>query len=209
MIPDTVFGLLVVAAGLGPGYLFVRLGELRNPRPSRSALLEFAELVTVGGSCTVVVLSVALPVTRKTGKVDLNALSKEGRDYTLAHPVPVFTLLISVLVGSYALAAIAALVVHRGAPATLRHHSVWHEVLRRQGALQPFATVELRDGRTVAGPVAFYTLQEAAPEHRELVLMRPIRARPDGHAEFVDVPDDRVVLRASDVSALSVTYVSS
>jgi uncharacterized protein DUF6338 len=206
VIPDSALGLLVVAAGLGPGYLFVRIAERRNPRPARSALLEIAELVTVGGVCTAIALFVGLVVADKTDKVDLRALSRDGTDYALTHPTPVFTLLLGVLAGAFLLAAIGTFAFNRGTPATLRPHSAWHELLRRQAGVQPFATVELRDGRTVAGPVAFYTVEEAPPDSRELVLIKPIRARANPRSSFVDVPDDRVALRASDMTALSVKY---
>lgn len=206
MIPNSVFGLLVIAASLGPGYLFVRIAERRNPRPARSSLLEIAELISVGGSCAAISLLVALVIAQKTGAVDLNALAKRGTDYALTHPLPVFTLLIGVLLGSYALAVVGTLVVHQGVPATLRQHSVWHELLRRQDGYQPFATAELRDGRVVAGPVAYYTVEEAPPDCRELVLIKPIRARAAPNAQFVEVLDDRVVLRASDISVLAVKY---
>jgi len=206
VIPNSVFGLLVVAASLGPGYLFVRIAERRNPRPTRSSLLEIAELVSVGGSCAAISLLIALVVAQKTGRVDLRAISNGGTDYALTHPVPVFTLLIGVIAGSFALAAVGTLMFHRGVAATLRQHSVWHELLRRQDGLQPFATAELRDGRVVAGPVAYYTVEEAPPDCRELVLIKPIRARAGANQEYIDVPDDRVVLRASDIAALSVKY---
>lgn len=100
-----------------------------------------------------------------------------------------------------------SLLVHRGQPRTLNHVSVWYELLsRRKDGQTPYATVELRDGRTVAGPVAFYTVQEAPPDCRELVLYDKISASPSPGAPFVDVSDDRVVLRASDMAALSVKY---
>jgi hypothetical protein len=127
--------------------------------------------------------------------------------YVLQHPFPVFTLVIAVLAGSYVLAAVASWVAHRGYPATLRPHSVWHEALRIQdGGRRAFATVELHDGRVIAGPAAFYTTQAAPPDERELALERPIRARPDMQSPYADVPDERVVLRASDIVALSVQY---
>jgi len=160
----------------------------------------------VGGSCSAVALLVALLIARWTGRIDLHKLSKNGTEYTLTHPVPVFTLLLGVLAGSYLLAGVATLAFQRKARATLRPHSVWYELLRRQEAGRAFATVELRDGRVVAGPVAYYTVEEAPPDCRELVLMSPIRARGGPGAPFVDVADDRLVLRASDIAALSVKY---
>ena len=202
-----MLGLLVLAASLGPGYAYIRVAERRAPRPDRSALLEIAELVTVGGSCTAVVALFVLAGTQLTELVDLEALGRDRWEYTLEHPVRVLLLLLVVLGGSYLLAVLTALAVHRGQPASLRHHSVWHEALgRRRDGLVPFATVELRDGRMIAGPVAYYTIQEAPPDCRELVLTQKIVARSTAGTPFVRVPDDRVVLRASDISALSVTY---
>ena len=206
MIPSTVFGLLVLTASLGPGYVFVRIAELRDPRPARSSLLEVAELVTVGGSCSAVTLMLGLILARWTGWVDLRGLGVGGTPYALAHPAPVFSFLLVVFAGSLLLAWRLALRLHRGSPATLRQHSVWHQLLQPQTEGKPFATVELRDGRSVAGPVAYYTVQEAAPDNRELVLIAPIKARRNARSSYEEVSDSRVVLRASDIVALAIQY---
>ena len=206
LIPDSVFGLLLLAASLGPGYMYVRIAERRNPRPNRSALLETAELITVGGSCSAVAFVVAAVLARWTDMVDLVALEQDAAVYTVAHPARVFLLLLVGLGGAYLLAWIAARAIYRGVPASLFHHSVWHELLRAQAGGRPYVTVELRDGRTVAGPVAYYTVQEAPPDSRELVLIKPIRARAASGMPYVPVVDDRIALRASDITALSVQY---
>ena len=213
MIPDTVLGLLVIAASLGPGYLFVRLGELRNPRPSRSTLLELVELVATGGTFTILVLWAALAVDRYVRNiVDLDALAASRTDYVLAQPLRTTTLVVFVIAGAYLLAWLAALAVYRGMPPTQRSWQTWHEAFRIQehgGSLcRAYATVELRDGRTVAGPVAFYTTQGAPSDERELALERPISAKASGTAEYVEVPDERVILRASDIAVVSVQYYS-
>jgi hypothetical protein len=206
VIPNTVFGLLVLAASLGPGYVFVRVAERREPRPARSSLLEIAELVTVGGSCSAVTLMVGLIVAHWLGWVDLSRLGSGGTDYALTHPARVFSLALAVFAASLLASWRLSVVLHRGLPATLHQHSVWHQLMRRQEEGAAFATVELRDGRTVAGPVAYYTVQEASPEDRELVLIAPIRARRNDDADYEPVTDSRVVLRASDMVALSVKY---
>ena len=206
MIPNTVFGLLALAASLGPGYAYIRIAERRNPRPARSALLELAELLAVGGSCTLVVLLAALPVAEETGRIDLPAFAADARHYTAEHPVPVLTVVIAILVASYGLAILAARISHRGVSASLRQHSVWHELLRDQEAGKAYVTAELRDGRSVAGPVAYYTVQDVPPESREVVLIRPIQAKASPASEFKAVEDDRVVLRGSDIAVISVKY---
>jgi hypothetical protein len=139
--------------------------------------------------------------------MDLAALAKGGTDYTVSHPASVAGLTLSILAGSFLLAGIAAGVSHRHLPASLRLHSAWHEVLRpRTDGLTTYATVELRDGRVVAGPVAFYTVEETTPECRDLVLLQPIKAARTVGGTFEDVVDHRVVLRGSDIVALNVQY---
>lgn len=206
MIPNSVFGLVVIATILGPGYVFLRIAEQRNPRPDRSALLEVTELVTVGGVSTAISATLGLLVAHWLG-MNLHALAKHGTDYALTHLSSVAALLFAVLIGSFILAATSSLAVHRNLPSSIHLHSAWHEVLRRQkGGKSPYATVELRDGRVVAGPVAFYTVEEAPPECRDIVLLRPIRAAPKVGQDFVEVNDHRLVLRGSDIAALGIQY---
>ena len=205
MTPNSVFALVVIAAILGPGYFFVRIAELRNPRPNRSALLEVTELVTVGGVCTALTLTAGLLIARWVG-MDLQALAKHGTNYSIAHPASVAGLALGVLLGSFILAGVGARFTYRNLAASIRLHSAWHEVLRKQKEMSPYATVELRDGRVVAGPVAFYTVEETPPDCRDLVLLRPIKAAPKVGGTFVDVADHRLVLRGSDIAALGVQY---
>jgi hypothetical protein len=206
VIPNSAFALVVIATVLGPGYLFVRIAERRNPRPNRSALLEVTELVTVGGVCTAITATVALLVAHRMG-MNLVAFADHGTDYAVDHPASVAALVLSILAGSFILAALAAHLTHRNLPPSLRLHSAWHEVLRRRAnGVTSYATVELRDGRVVAGPVAFYTVEEAPPDCRDLVLLQPIKAAPRVGGEFVDVADHRLVLRGSDIAVLGVQY---
>jgi hypothetical protein len=203
--PTSLFGLIVVAAVLGPGYAFLRIAERRNPRPDRSPLLEVTELVTVGGVCTAVAATVALVSARKLG-MDLASLARDGTTYSLGHSASIAALFLSVLAGSFALSILAARLSYRGLPPSIRLHSAWHEVLRRQHGMSPYATLELKDGRVVAGPVAFYTVEEAPPDCRDIVLLRPIQAATKVGAVFVEVDDHRLVIRGSDIVALGVQY---
>lgn len=207
MIPDSIAALLIVAAIFGPGYAFIRVAERRDPRPARSALLELTELVSIGLSCSAATTLAGIVVAEETGWVDVEALGRDGTAYALANPTPVFLAFGVVLLASFILASLLSWWLHRTLPATLRHYSVWHELFRRQqDGRAPYATVELRDGRTIAGPVAVYTVEERPPDERDLVLIQPIVARSNARAEFVQIPDERVLLRASDFAAVSLTY---
>jgi hypothetical protein len=52
VIPETLVGIIVFTAGVGPGYLFVQLAERYGPRRDRSQLEEAAELLVVGSAAT-------------------------------------------------------------------------------------------------------------------------------------------------------------
>ena len=208
MVPSTLLGLLVVAASIGPGYLFVRVAEKRNPRPERSAILELAELVSVGGLSSALALLVGLLVSERTGWVDLHALAKNGSRYVLEHPGHGLGFFLSVLGASYAGAGLSALLVNKGLPASLARHSAWHELLSSDGGTREvFATIELKDGRVVAGFVRFYTVEQAARDEREIVLGQPLSARTKGASTYVPVEDNLIALSAADIAALSVKYI--
>jgi hypothetical protein len=78
--------------------------------------------------------------------------------------------------------------------------------MRPRDGLVSYATVELRDGRVVAGTVAFDTVEEPTPKCRDLVLLHPLKAAPRAGEAFVDVTDHRVVLRGSDIASLGIQY---
>ena len=124
MIPNTLLGLLVFAASIGPGFIFVYVAEKRSPRPKRSAILEAAELVSVGGAASMISLIAALLLNNWVGWVDTDALTKDGARYVLGSPERGLLFLLAVLASSYLLTLAAAYIVYRGVPATLQHHSV-------------------------------------------------------------------------------------
>jgi hypothetical protein len=47
-VPSTVIGLVLFAALVVPGYVWIRAVEKLRPRPGRSGLTEVADLVFVG-----------------------------------------------------------------------------------------------------------------------------------------------------------------
>jgi hypothetical protein len=209
VIPNTLLGLLVFAASLGPGYIFVRVAETRDPRPERSTLLELAELVFVGSAASAAAFSLGFIVAEATGWVDLDRLAAAGAtDYMLNNPYRGFSFLVAVLgityVGTW---LVAKHLLYRGRPRPVLLHPIWHEVLwDDSGAKRVFVTVELRDGRKVAGYASAYTSQDVSPEDKELVLQRPISATVPQDPRVVWLDDDHVLVPGSQIALLSVKY---
>lgn len=162
MIPGTVLGLLLFAASLGPGYTYLRLAETREPRQERSQLVEAAELVLVGAIASAFASLIVVASAEATGLADIDRLATAPRTYTVDSPLRVLALLVAATLRANGGAAIAAIIAHRGAEATIKPgYSAWHFVLADEvGVHRKYATVEMRDGRSVAGWVAAYTVSQ-------------------------------------------------
>jgi Family of unknown function (DUF6338) len=206
VIPGTLLGLLVFAASIGPGYVYVRVAERHRPRSERTALLETAELVSVGGFASALAFLLGLVIAKATGWIDLNSLANRGTEYVITHPARGLTFLLAVLLTSYGGTWLVAKRVYKKFPAAVTHYPIWFAVLGDEMATRyVFATVELRDGRGVYGVVQHFSLEEAAPENREIVL-EPLSARRSGSHPWTPLDDESLILRASDIVAISVKY---
>jgi hypothetical protein len=209
VIPNTLFGLLLFAASIGPGYIYVRVAERYRPRPERSALLETAELVSVGGLASSLALLAGLLVAETTGWLNLEAFANGGTKYVLTHPARGLTFVLAVLLASYVGTWKVAERFHRDLPAAITTNPIWHEVLGDQAATRyVYATVELRDGRFMYGGVERYTLDEASPENKELVLTQPLKAKASARSEWAEVKDDSIVLSARDITTIGLKYAA-
>jgi hypothetical protein len=75
VIPNTLLGIVVFAAAVGPGFLYVRIAELWRPYRERTPLREAAELVIVGSIASTAGVFVALILGDATGGLDTNKLA--------------------------------------------------------------------------------------------------------------------------------------
>jgi hypothetical protein len=195
LIPSTLLGLILLLAGIGPGYVFVREAERREPRIERSQLLEAAELLVVGAVLSTAAALVVLIITQATGALDLEALANNGVKYILREPIPNLTALLATLLLSYGAAYVLARAVHRGRQPTLYPNRAvwWQEIADLKTSGPVFTTVELRDGRVIDGYVSAYTI-DADADRRDMALQRPIfvRARRQPNRALLDV--DRLIL---------------
>ena len=205
MIPNSIAAVLLFLVGVGPGYVFVRVAERREPRQARSPLLEFAELFVVGAASTMICALVVLLAASWSGAVSLSTWLAEGHVYVVRHVPALAAAGLLIVIASYALAWGLARFIFRGLPASVRpEYSVWFQIFH---PINPrdlrFATVELNDGRLVAGYVHAYTVDDDASS-RELALRAPIftSTGPDGARTVTN--DDFLILGADEIRYIGV-----
>jgi hypothetical protein len=208
VIPSNLVGLVLFAASLGPGYVYVRVAEKRKPRPDRSALVETVEMIAIGGMASTLAALIVLSVGDALDALDTGALANSAKDYLLAEPVRVLGSLVVLFALSYGGAAIAALLMHR------RHRAVfkpgtnaWQEVFwwgRDSRTDVTLAHIELRDGRRIAGKLRTFTAE--SEDNREIALVSPIAAQTTRGGRMEHVADRFVVLREADILYITGGY---
>lgn len=204
-----VLELLLLAAALGPGWVWVNVAERRVARPDRSGLLEAAELVVIGALCTTLAALVVLSAAQAIGAINVADVRSDGAAYVLAQPARSLPVIATLLAASYALAWGAARLTYGRHQPTQQPGTVWREVLgARKSEAAAVATVELRNGRRIQGVVASYT--HTGPEQpRELALAAPMRVQPDTDATPVDLPGEVLILHGEDILSINVSYVAA
>jgi hypothetical protein len=208
-VPDTVLGLVVLLASLGPGFVYLRVAERRGPRVPRSGLIESVELVVLGAAASAVTVLVVALGAAALRILTISALARTPAAYYHRHPVLVIGLAAAALIAAYPVAWAMARVVYRGKPVTNVPGSAWSRMLtdaRPSKDHGVFATVELRDGRKLSGTVASYTLDEENP-NREIALWEPRILMPgQTRPSQLGLEDRFVLLREADVVAISGQY---
>lgn len=206
MIPDSLAGLLLFAASLGPGYIYIRVAERRVPRAERTQLLEAAELLVIGSLITTVVTMLVVFGVRRFGLINVETVRSEGLGYLLLHPLHGLGTLGAIFLLSYAVGGLAALVVNWDEKPSQQPGTVWREVLGQdKDTHDAIATVELRDGRTLQGQLATYTL-DASSGPRELALRAPMCQRQPRSNKVDGMGGDFLILLEEDVLYVAVKY---
>jgi hypothetical protein len=208
---DSFLGFAVLAASLGPGFVFERVAERRRPRPTRSTLAETVELVVTGSIFTLLAALVVLTVAHATHWLDVDQLATNASSYLIQHPARGLTAIIALYVLSFALAVLSANIVYLNTrPQIEPGVSPWHVVFlhKKPADHAVFVTVSLRDGRQIAGALASYTLETG--DNRELALVQPMAMRREPHGEAVRMEgDDFVILRETDIARIGGRYVKT
>ncbi len=213
MLPSSLLAFVVVAASITPGYIWVRVSETRVARPERTQLLELAELIIVGALASSLSFLSVLSLASWFNFVEVRALADDGTTYALENPSRSLGVFVAVLGLAYGGTWAIARLVHRDRPPIFEHgSSAWQVMLGYNPGRSVYATVDLRDGTTVAGWVHICTVEPYPAERRELVLVRArgeaIKIRALGSAEIVDSPDHFVIINGADVVTIGAAYFS-
>jgi Family of unknown function (DUF6338) len=208
VIPATLLGLALLAAALGPGYLYVRYASDRKPRRDQSPLQEMIEMLVIGGLAAVLSGSVILILGDATGWIDTSAIADNPGRYLVTEPARAFTGLLLFFGLAYAGAALAAHRRYRNEP-KVSHGAAWHEMFYERLPVKnkhvPLLTVELKDGRKITGAVHSFTRERDS--NRELVLIPPMRVQPSPNAKMGDLLKDHfLILREEDILYIAGRY---
>lgn len=209
MIPGTLLGLVALAAALGPGYLYFRRAERHRTRPAQSQLGELVEMVVIGGLLSLVGAAVILIAIDLTGWVDADQLLEDPAAYIFAEPVRIFTAALAFYGLTYGAALALALAAYRGSTAAIQPgvtgwaQAMWVNVPdKKKTAVK--VTVELRDGRRIAGGLGSFT--PGSEGNREIVLIKPLIATAGRDGRGTPLKDDFVVLHEDQIAVVSGKY---
>ncbi len=196
-----------MAACLVPGFVFLRVSEARNARPARSSLLEAVELAGIGAAASLISVTVVLAGARAWGILETTAFAAHPGTYLLQHPVRALGPALAVFHLSCLLAWFSALIAFAKQPRVFEPAgSTWARVFfkdRPPHATEVVVTVELRDGRRVAGRVHSYTAQ--LEDDRELALIGDLAAATGG-APLTRMDGDFLLVRESQIATITGRY---
>jgi hypothetical protein len=186
VISDTLFGIVAFAATAGPGYVYVRLAERREPRHDRSSLQEAAELVLVGGLATTIGLFPLArdlePRWRGGSRAPRRECPELSAHPTWAQPIAPPARPRDQSRGGWLVARI-----QWGKPGKTGHiqpsDSAWYAAFRRQAPKDHgvLVTITMRDESAVTGLLGAFTVPPVtdreillnAPKDRPLYVQQP------------------------------------
>jgi hypothetical protein len=211
VVPDALVGVIVFAASVGPGYLFLRLAERREPRHVRPPLQEAAELVVVGAVATAIAIAVVLTVANWLEFIHPAGIVRNGGNYFIEEPARSLVLLCGVLALSYGgVWVLAVQVIYRGIPGEIGpSDSGWWGVFNRDLPEDHgiYLRVERQDGSAVYGALRGFTVESEDP--RELTLAAPVGQGiliEDAVGNVEEIDDQFMILRSEDIDVISGWY---
>lgn len=200
-MPSSVVALFVLLVSAAPGYIYLRIVEVRRPRRLRSPLLELVDLVCVGAvGSAAAALSVLLLARHWTALLPLEGLVA-GPAYLAGHPWQTVWSGVLATMASMCCAAAAGLVVARRDRAVVRHspHSPMYRVVRMTPPGRSLhLAVRLLDGQVWEGLLLSLDDKHDTLGEGDLVLQGPLAlTEPGGErarhpARFVAIPGSQI-----------------
>lgn len=197
-----------MAAALGPGYVYVRVARSKRPRGNQSQVAELVEMLVIGALASVASAGAVLVVGKLTKLLNTGQLAEDFNSYLLTEPGRSFGSLIVFYGLAYFGAWAAATIRHRGDSDFRPDGSAWYQAFAQSCPADavPFLTVELKDGRWIAGAYKDATVER--DDNRELCLQQPLGAAPRAGAQMRPEPNDEfVLLREEDIRQIKGRYL--
>jgi hypothetical protein len=216
MVPSTLLQVVLLIALFAPGYVWVRVAEVRRPRPERSGLFETSEFAVVGVCASAAALGVAILISSFFPQVfaEPEAWASSGWEYARQHLVEAASSTVLVLAialgGTWALARF----LHRNLPPLYGpERTVWSDVLGRSGTRVDdmhsevaFLAAHMIDGRIVEGFLRSFPSSTSSPVE-DVALQAPIFIRKNEGSPRTKIEStDYLILRLSQVADVSVRF---
>ncbi|MFE6384780.1 DUF6338 family protein [Nocardiopsis dassonvillei] len=202
-MPQTFTALAVLLAATAPGYVFIRIVEIRVPRRRRSPLMETVDLVCVGAISSLISVLAVLVLARYWAVLLPIEGLLQGTVYVRAHVWQAIWSAMLALATSTCLSAMAGLAESRRRRSATR--STPASALHRVAELtppdhHPFLAVHLVDGRVWEGFLKGMDDEPGSLAEGDLVLQGPLALTISGHgrirhpAGFVVVPGGQIAV---------------
>jgi hypothetical protein len=209
VIPGTLLGALFLAACLVPGFVFLRVAEHHRAQLARSALVEAVELAGVGAATSLLSVMLVLSLDRWWDFLDASALANEPGTYLLLHPVRGLGSMLASFALSCLFAWLAALAAFSRRESVFEPGgSAWARMFfenRPATKAEVLVTVELKDGRRLAGRVGSFSAE--LEDSRELALVAPLAASPNAATRLARTTGDFIIVREEQIGTITGVYV--
>jgi hypothetical protein len=166
-------------------------------------------MVVVGGLVSLLAAGLILTAVDATNWIVADDLLKDPTAYLFAEPVRVFSAALAFYALAYGAAFTLAVIVYRGSTAAIQPgvtgwaQAMWLEVPEKKTTAVK-VTVELKDGRRIAGGLGGFT--PGSEGNREIVLVPPLRGTAKQGGRGQPMADDFVVLHEEQIAVISGVY---
>jgi hypothetical protein len=166
------------------------------------------EMLVIGALASVVSAGAVLTIGEATNILNTEKLAEDFNRYLLTEPARAFGALIVFYGLAYTGAWVVAAVRHRRDGDFTPDGSAWYQAFARgcpEGSI-PFLTIELKDGRWIAGAYKKATVER--DDNRELCLQKPLGLAQSAESEMEPEPfDEFLLLREEEIRQIKGRYL--
>lgn len=212
LVPSTATTVLIFLLLVTPGVMFELSWQRSHPRRDESTFVEISRVLLAGVllSGFAAILLAVLGLVTSGVVIDLGALVRDGHRYVETHLGIVVCDVMSLPLLALLLGVAANDLLTPTSAHPIAQETAWHTAFSRATltGTQAFVSVQLKDGTTITGYQAGYSL-EPDPAKRELLLAAPFTVWRAGTVtpHPLDEAWQRIVLHGTEISSIAVAYV--